>query len=242
MENETKVGMNRTGLQMAPKQGRAQIEYAEERLPHPELGDEQDIAAMRAVYIVEADRVGSVPLPATMKGVAETAKGKLKGKSPELLFDKLGERAAYERSGVRLYQAMIGKARSVNHPEQSALLDDLNHIMEEEFNHFQLLSGVITELGGDPTAQTPCADVSAVTALGLVQVLTDPRTTLAQCLQVLLTAEMTDNACWELLVELAQESGHDALVQPFSDALAAEQEHEVIIKGWLRKVLMEEAT
>lgn len=43
-----------------------------------------------------------------------------------------------------------------------------------------MLSEAIVDMGGDPTAQTPCADVSAVAAMGLIQVLTDPRTTLAQ--------------------------------------------------------------
>lgn len=68
----------------------------------------EDIAALRGLYVEEALWVGSVPVPATGKGVTETVVGKLKGKNPEVLFDKLGQRAAYERSGVRLYQAMSG--------------------------------------------------------------------------------------------------------------------------------------
>jgi rubrerythrin len=241
MENETKVGMNRTGMQMAPIQGPSQVEYAESWGPHPVTGSEHDIAAMRARYIREADRIGSVPVPATGRGLAETALGKLKGQNPEVLFDKLGERAAYERSGVRLYQAMIGKVQAVEHPEKAALLADLNHIVEEEFEHFQMLSAAVAEMGGDPTAQTPCADVSAVAAMGMIQVITDPRTTLAQCIQILLSVELTDNACWELLLELAQEGDHDHLIEPFQKALVAEQEHETMIKQWLRKLVLEEA-
>lgn len=209
--------------------------------PHPEEGSELDIAAARADYIEQAERVGSVPVPATGKGLMETAVGKLKGANPEVLFDKLGERAAYERSGVRLYQAMIGKVEASGHPDAAALLADLNHICEEEFDHFQMLTQIITDMGGDPTAQTPCADISAVAALGLIQVLTDLRTTLAQGLQALLTAETTDNAAWELLIELAQHAGHDELAPPFQKALAAEQEHEAMIKKWLRQMVMEEA-
>lgn len=241
MENEAKAGMNRTGMQMAPKQGPEQVDYARNNPPHPIDGSEEAIALMRAEYIEEAARVGSVPLPATGRGLAETAKGKLKGQSPELLFDKLGERAAFERSGVRLYQAMIGKVKAVHHPEQAALLQDLEHICEEEFRHFDLLSTTIEEMGGDPTAQTPCADISAVAAMGILQVITDPRTTLAQSLQALLTAEMTDNAAWELLLELAEKGGHDDMIEPFKEALAAEQEHEATIKQWLRKMVMDEA-
>lgn len=231
MENQTKVGMNRTGMQKAPKQGAAQVEYAQSQPPHPDQGSEQDIALLRASYVEEADRVGSVPVPV----------GKAKGHNPEVLFDKLGERAAYERAGVRLYQAMISKVQVCTHPEKEGLLADLNHIMEEEFHHFQILSQVIEQLGGDPTAQTPGADVSAVAALGMVQVVTDPRTTLAQCLQALLSTEMTDNAAWELLIELAEQAGHEDMVAPFQKALASEQEHETMVKKWLRKMVMEEA-
>lgn len=193
-------------------------------------------------YIAEALRVGSVAVPATSKGLMETAKGKLKGENPEVLFDKLGERAAYERSGVRLYQAMIGKVDASGHPDSAALLADLQHIMEEEFQHFQMLTEVIGEMGGDPTSQTPCADISAVAAMGLIQVLTDPRTTLAQGLQALLTAELTDNAAWELLIELAEQGGHDELVPPFQKALSSETEHEEKIRQWLRTMVMDEAT
>ncbi len=39
---------------------------------------------------------------------------------------------------------------------------------------------------------------------GLPAVLTDPRTNLIQCLDALLVAELTDNAGWEMLIELAQ--------------------------------------
>jgi ferritin-like metal-binding protein YciE len=242
MENETKVGMNRTGMQMAPFQGPSQVDYAMSRLPHPEVGSEENVAMLRGAYVKEALRVGSVPVPATGKGLAETAVGKLKGNNPEVLFDKLGERAAYERSGVRLYQAVIAKVQAVPHAEQTALLADLEHICSEELQHFHMLAATITELGGDPTAQTPCADISAVASMGMIQVVTDPRTTLAQCLQALLSVELTDNACWELLIELADQAGHEELVPAFQQALASEQEHETLIRQWLRKMVMEEAT
>ena len=54
-----------------------------------------------------------------------------------------------------------------------------------------MLVQAMEQLGGDPTAQTPCADVTATASMGLIQVVTDPRTTLAQSL----------NAAGNLLVE-----------------------------------------
>jgi rubrerythrin len=125
-------------------------------------------------------------------------------------------------------------------PNETALLT-LQRIRAEELGHFRLLCDLVVQLGGDPTAQTPCADVTAAASMGLMQVITDPRTTLAQCLNTILTAELTDNAGWELLGELAQEAGQAGLAEPFSRALEAEQRHLSIVRHWLKALLTSEA-
>jgi len=104
-----------------------------------------------------------------------------------------------------------------------------------------MLCEAMVKLGGDPTAQTPCADSVATASMGLIQVLTDPRTTLAQCLNAILTAELTDNAGWELLVPLVEEAGEEELAGRFLAALADEQEHLAIVKGWLMSLLADSA-
>ena len=63
--------------------------------------------------------------------------------------------------------------------------------------------------------------------------LTDPRTTLLQSLEAILIAELADNACWEALVELAQQAGEDELVPQFESACATEQEHLTNVRTWL---------
>ena len=82
--------------------------------------------------------------------------------------------------------------------------DDLEQIRQEEYGHFMLLQSTIEQLGGDPTAVTPSADLHATVAHGITQVIVDPRTTLLQSLEAILIAELADNACWEALMELAQ--------------------------------------
>jgi rubrerythrin len=124
---------------------------------------------------------------------------------------------------------------------EGSALETLQRIRAEELGHFRLLCDVVLKLGGDPTAQTPCADVTAAASMGLMQVITDPRTTLAQCLNTMLTAELTDNAGWELLAQLAQEAGHKELVKPFAQALEAEQRHLLIVREWLKLLLTTEA-
>jgi ferritin-like metal-binding protein YciE len=195
-------------------------------------------ATVRLAYIDEADRIGSVPLPGTLKGVAKTGVQKLSGKSPEVLIDKMGERLAFERSGVRLYNALILKCQDT--AQHNIPVDRLEHFRDEEQAHFQLLTQCMQSLGADPTAETPCADVSGVASMGIMQVLTDPRTTIAQCLNALLTVELSDNAGWELLIKLAEQSEQSELVERFAGALEEEDEHLENVKAWLEESTLAE--
>jgi bacterioferritin (cytochrome b1) len=241
MENEIVVGVNRTGLDMAPLSKGDMIEYAQAEAGRAPDSD-GSFEAVHMTYIEEAERVGSVPIPATVKGMATTAAAKMTGKKPEVLIDKLGERLAFERSGTRLYEAMLmkcGAVDSVNNPIDVAALA---RIRDDEEMHFHLVHKFIERLGADPTAMTPCADVVGVQSMGLMQVISDPRTTIAQALNALLTAELTDNASWDLLVELAGQTGHEEMATEFSAALEAERQHLEMVRGWLREAVLQEAT
>ncbi len=46
----------------------------------------------------------------------------------------------------------------------------------------------------------------------------DPRSTISQALNALLTAEPADNAGWEPLIKLAREHGEDEMAQDFEQA------------------------
>lgn len=241
----TVPGANRTGAATSPEGTQAMMEAAAELTPSVGI-DMEAIRAERIRYINEADSVGSIP-----PGASEAA-------DTPILLDKLGERLAFERSGTRLYDALITKYEALARVDGSALptareaaaedadgelvademedetpAETLQRIRDEELAHFRLLSDAMTALGGDATAQTPCADVVATASMGFIQVLTDPRTTFAQCLNTMLAAELADNAGWELLIQLADDAGESDLAGQFLGALAEEQEHLMIIKSWL---------
>lgn len=241
MEDKTRLGVNRTGMQMAPFEGPQQVDYAG-AVPADAPGGSQAMAAARTAYIQEADRIGSVPLPGTVKGVVQATLGKIQGKAPEVLFDRLGQRLAFERTGTRLYEAAATKAEAAQPAVQAELCEDLRRICRQEHAHFLLLQSAMRTLGGDPTAQTPCADASAVASLGLMQVVTDPRTTVNQCLDALLTAELTDEAGWELLVAVAEQAGHAAMAESFRQPMAQEEEHLQTIKRWLTERVLAETS
>jgi rubrerythrin len=239
MEKSTVLGKNRTGIDMSPIDAKEMIALA--RITPPSShGDEQAIAEMRREYIAEADVIGSVPPPGTLKGVASTAMEKLTGKNPEVFIDKLGCRLAFERTGVRLYDALITKCSAS--PTGSAVpLERLREFRSEEFQHFKLVESAIRSIGADPTAQTPSADVDGVASLGLIQVLTDPRTSIAHCLEAMLIAELADNDAWQLLIMLAEKMGMDDMARDFQNALREEDEHLAHIRQWFKEMVMEDA-
>jgi hypothetical protein len=238
MQERTSLGTNRTGVQMSPFDVDEQLR-ATDRLAPDAPGDATLIADLRSRYAAEASPIGSIPVPGTMKGMLKTGVDKLTGHRPELLVDKLGERLAFERSGSRLYDALIAKCASL--PDPGLPLDELRAIRDDEIRHFRLVAEAIESLGADPTAQTPCADAMGVATMGLMQVVTDPRTTVAQSLDAALIAELADNAGWDLLCDLARRSGHDAIAERFESARLAEQAHLDTVRGWLRNAVLQQA-
>lgn len=239
-QKQPRMGGNRTGIQMSPVDIKKMLAGMDGKLGRPTSeGDESAIAELRGRYIAEADPVGSVPPPATAKGALKSGAQMLTGKKPQVLLDKLGERLAFERAGTRLYDALMAKCRA----DGGAVVDPerLMHFRDEEAQHFKLVHQCIETLGGDPTVQSPCADVAGVESAGLVQVLTDPKTTLAQSLHAILVAELTDNAGWDELVVLAKEMGQTDMATQFAQAQQAEREHLQAVKQWHQELTLNEA-
>lgn len=241
MDDATRVTLkNRTGMQRSPIQSQEMLDSVAGQ-DTPDLPDPQHdgLAETRAEYLAEADPLGTMPAPLTASGMVQTAVQVLTGNRVQVFIDKLAERAAFERSGARLYDALITKQTSEiqENGHGSAGSERVSHetllsIRSDEARHFLMLSDCIEQLGADPTAVTPCADVAGVQSIGLMQTVSDPRTTLAQTLGAILTAELVDNAAWELLVELAEAMSQDEMADQFREALIEEARHLAIIRDW----------
>ncbi|HEY8520692.1 MAG TPA: ferritin-like domain-containing protein [Gammaproteobacteria bacterium] len=233
MQEAVEMGTNRTGV--------ARSMCAEDMrnglAPADDASRAEGAAAISAAeldFLHEADAVGSVPVPKTVKGATKAVLGKLAGKNPEVLINKLGERLAFERSGARLYDSLITKCEAA----QGACpvpVEELKQFREDEVEHFNLLVETLASMGADPTAQTPDADLAGVASAGVLQVVSDPRATIAQALTAMLTAELADNAGWELLAKLAEAYGLDGAAQRFRVALAAEERHLARMRQWLEQ-------
>ena len=247
MEDPTKLGHNRTGMQMSPLQaemllkasGDAAIitEVSAENLEQPEA---LLMSEARREYVNEADALGSVPPPGTLKGAIKSGVGMVTGHRLQVFIDKVAERMAFERGGTRLYDAALVKVIALAHGTP-VTVERMKQIRNEEAEHAELLRQSLVELGADPTAQTPCADLVGVQSMGLMQSVTDARTSLPQTLSSLLAAELIDVASWEMLSRLARSMGRDDLAERFDEALEQENEHLTTISGWYEGLLNADA-
>jgi hypothetical protein len=235
------LGMNKTGVQMSPFDTSTMLD--EDDAPSRGTpGDESALAQMREAYIAEADGIGSIPMPGSIKTMVSMGIDVARGDKPQVLLDKLAERLAFERTGTRLYDALLVKLAAREEGVQQGQQPAITHeqvaaIRSDEARHVLLVRDAIDAMGGDPTAQTPSADLAGVESLGLVQVLSDPRTSLAQSLHALLTAELADHAGWETLIALAAGHGQADMVTNFTRALQQETGHLALVQSWYREAL-----
>ena len=118
----------------------------------------------RGEYIAEGFPIGSMPMmPASEEGEADEDEAGM-----AVFLDKLSERLAFERTGVRLYEALLNKCQTLGESAPGSTLEDIEHIGSEELEHFLLINNVIEEIGGDPTVQSPSADVVGVASMGIM--------------------------------------------------------------------------
>ena len=235
MEQTTELGANKTGIDMSPIDSKKMIEGSEKYTDDLMSGTEETVNSFEQFYLENADPLGSVPMPGTMKGMMKSTVKMMTGHHPQVFINKLGERLAYERSGVRIYEKLIIKCKyaSMNGMSEMKIpIDRLTEFRNQELEHFELLNDCVKQLGADPTAQTPDADASGVAASGLMKVIMDQRTSVSQSLQAMLAIELADNAAWELLIKLADDMGLTDMAEKFERALAQENLHLEQVREW----------
>ena len=114
-------------------------------------------------------------------------------------------------------------------------LDDLLQFMAEEAAHIGICWDALRQLGADPTCVTPMEDTNATASIGLMQIISDPRMTVAQSLHAIHIAELADNDGWASLIKVAEAMEQDNMVSTFRQALHEEDRHlKTLRNGWIR--------
>ena len=232
MRQSPQEGDNRTGMMSAGERAEAMVEATAEFSPSSP-GSADAIAEVRLAYAQEGETFGETPSPTRLPGRARSAVSAVTGGQPTMLMDKLGERLMFEHVGARLYEALISKHQAYGAFPGGPTEQDLLDILQQEYEHADLLERAIKNAGGDPTALTPSANLAATISAGLPQVLSDPRTNVLESLEAILVAELSDNECWTALEILAGQAGNDELVAACGEAILDEREHLVKVRAWV---------
>ena len=219
LEISTTSGTNHTGLAPHGDVLARMIEGTSE-FPPTSSGGPAGIAEVRIDYA----RVSEPP--ATMPS-ATVAPARLP------LLDRLGARMQFERTGTRLYDALISKLDAYGSFEGGPSRQELLQIREQELGHALLTQELIGSMGGDSTAITPCANLQATTSQGIVCVLFDPRTSLIDCIEAMLIIELTDQDSWGMLARIAEPLGEAGMIDRITQAQQVELEHLAKLRGWL---------
>jgi rubrerythrin len=214
--------VNRTGLRAAERAVRHDMVSPSDLDLEPTSGAASDRRTrIRVRSAREGEPVGTLP----PLGGAER---------PILpLFDLLGARLACERAATRAYEALAAKHEAYGGFADGPAIEELRELREDELVHARMRHALITELGGDPTAITPRADLQLVGTRGVIDVIVDPRTSLLDGLEAIVIVELADHEEWLGLLDLARELAREDLVHTFQTAQLTEELHLSKLRRWI---------
>lgn len=144
--------------------------------------------------------------------------------NPEKVIELLSERLAYERSGIKLYDAILKKVKRSRHTQLKKLVKELEEHRDQEVEHAEWCAENIRMLGGDPDARTERVMLVETEAQGIEQIILGDAP-LSQMFHALNMAELGDNAGWAQLVGIAEQCGDEKAKKELQKRLRHEEEH-----------------
>src|SRR5512140_2045577 len=157
---------------------------------------------------------------------------KLAKKNVSRVIDLLNERLAFERTGVKLYDTLLARLQVSTDPAVKVLVGQVQEHREEEHEHEEWLEEQIRALGGTAHALSEHAVLAQAEAEGVERVMRRDDS-ISHDFHALLTAELADNAGWDLLVKLADEFGDSKAKKEFNKRLHEEEKHLLFVRETL---------
>jgi bacterioferritin (cytochrome b1) len=155
---------------------------------------------------------------------------KLAQRHKDKVIDLLNERLAFERAGVKLYDTVLEKVRSKGEERFDRLVRQMQEFRDQEKEHEEWLEEQIRALGGDAHAETDKSELIKRESEGIEKVVFQSDSHVGHLFHAMLTAEMVDNAGWQLLLELADMADDDIARRAFSKRLHEEEEHLILMR------------
>ncbi len=165
---------------------------------------------------------------------------KLAQRNREKIVDMLNERLTFERSTVRLYDKIIDEMRKSNEPQIARMMDSMQAHRDQEKEHEEWLEEQIRACGADPQTETDHSRLVKTESKGVEEVILKGDGQIFDLFHALLTTELVDNAGWDLLVQLAEETGDSSAKREFKKRLDEEEAHLVFVRRALEKLAFRE--
>lgn len=191
---------------------------------------------------MNSDKTGIIDIIA----VSDLRQGMIYGR--HAFLDKLRERMSFEKTGAKLYEALLKKYHAIEAESKKRKglqfeVDDLPPLFQlekfhhEEKNHYEMTRKILSSIGGNPDTK-PNDDVCSMVESAWVQMIEDPRTSFVQSLDIILQAELVDNAGWEILIELAETLNMEDAIEKFEHALEEENTHLAYVRAWVSQLYL----
>jgi bacterioferritin (cytochrome b1) len=168
---------------------------------------------------------------------------KLADRHRDKVIDLLNERLVFERSGVKLYDKILSEMKQANDPLLHRMHPEMKKHRDQEKEHEEWLEDQIRNLGGDAHAQTEHSKLIVAESSGIEGVVLRGEgngNALPHLFHALLTAELVDNAGWELLLELADRADDDDARRELRKRLHEEEDHLYLIRRTVSKYARKE--
>jgi bacterioferritin (cytochrome b1) len=154
----------------------------------------------------------------------------------EKILDLLIARLTFERSGVKLYDSVIGKIQAQGDPSALRMISKLQEHRDEEKEHEEWLEDQVRALGGDAHGTSEMARLEQRESQGIEDIILDGDNEMLHYFHALLAAELADNAGWDLLVVLADEAGDREAKKQFKKRLHQEMEHLLFVRRVIKRL------
>jgi rubrerythrin len=146
-----------------------------------------------------------------------------------LLMERLSEFLAVEKGGVKLYEAAIEQVRNPD------VLNRFREFYQQTRRHVEILTRVITSLGGDPMHISARARVAEEKAQALLKTMTvsdgmRPEEAEINAIENIVIAETKDHADWQLLSHIARRSSDSRIreiLKPAVDEVEPEEDQHL---------------
>lgn len=154
-------------------------------------------------------------------------------------IDLLNERLVFERAGVEFYDKILQVMAASQDPAIQGLQDQMQEHRDQEKEHEEWLEAQIRALGGDAHEETERSKLVSIESEGLKDVI-DNDYSVPHLFHALLQAELSDNAGWQLLLELADRAGDDEAREEFRTRLHNEDEHLIFMRDTVASLARKE--